>query len=194
MNSKTAAASTLLLAGLLLGPAASAADIQHLTVDRQDNRYLLDLRVALDTSAARAFAVMRDYPNLADINPAVQAVTVLPGAPPGATRVQTAVRVCVLWFCRVLEQVQDMRHAALGDGGTVSATVLPALSNLRYGQADWLVTTCDDSDRACLRFTAELEPDFWVPPVIGPWALKRKLREEGIETSLGIERVARAAE
>lgn len=189
---RTAAASLLL--GLALAGNATAADIQHLTVDHVGKRYLLDLRVALDTSAPQAFAVMRDYPNLAAINPAVQSVTLLPGAPDGATRVQTAVRVCVLWFCRVLEQVQDMRSVTNGMGGTVSATVLPALSNLRFGQADWLVAPCPDAPQACLRFTAELEPDFWVPPVIGPWALKRKLREEGVETSLGIERVARAAE
>ena len=25
-------------------------------------------------------------------------------------------------------------------------------------------------------YDAEIDPDFWVPPVIGPWAFKKKLR------------------
>ena len=57
---RTAAASLLL--GLALAGNATAADIQHLTVDHVGKRYLLDLRVALDTSAPQAFAVMRDWP------------------------------------------------------------------------------------------------------------------------------------
>ena len=36
-----------------------------------------------------------------------------------------------------------------------------------------------------------MEPDFWVPPLIGPWVIKRTMREQAITTSEGIERLAR---
>jgi hypothetical protein len=36
-----------------------------------------------------------------------------------------------------------------------------------------------------------VEPDFWVPPVIGPWVLKRELRAGGERALYRIERLAR---
>ena len=176
---------------LLLAGNAQAAEISTLTVDRDAGRYSVHLEVALDTTPRRAFAVMRDYARLGEINPAIESVTLLGDAPEGGQRVQTAVKVCVLLFCRVLEQVQDMQATSAGDnGGQLAAIVLPELSNLRYGVAQWAIQPCADGERACLDFTATIEPDFWVPPLIGPWAIKKKLREEAVQTSLGIETVA----
>jgi hypothetical protein len=38
-----------------------------------------------------------------------------------------------------------------------------------------------------LQFTDTFEPDFWVPPVIGPWLIQRKLVRELTETMAYIE-------
>ena len=38
-----------------------------------------------------------------------------------------------------------------------------------------------------LQFTETFEPDFWVPPVIGPWLIQRKLVSEVAETVMYIE-------
>ena len=37
----------------------------------------------------------------------------------------------------------------------------------------------------------ELVPAFWVPPVIGPWVIRRKIDEEARRTGTGLERTAR---
>lgn len=156
-----------------------------------DNRYGVDLTVALEATASAAYAVMTDYPNLVAINPAVVSATPLAGAPAGATRLATHVRVCVAWFCRDLHQVQDMRAAPTASGGgQLQATVLPDRSDLRFGEARWTIWPCEAG--ACLRFVTTIEPDFWVPPLIGPWIIKRKLREEAIQTAQGIETAAQA--
>lgn len=158
-------------------------------MDSQQGRYSVDLTVTLDATPASAFAVLTDYPNLPRINPAVVSAETMPGAPAGSTRLATHVRVCVAWFCRDLRQVQDMRasHEHHG-GGHVHAEVLPALSDLKFGRADWTVWPCEQ--QTCLRFATIIEPDFWVPPVIGPWLIKRKLSEEALQTSHGIEAAA----
>ena len=36
----------------------------------------------------------------------------------------------------------------------------------------------------------EMEPDFWVPPVIGPYYIKRALRSGGMNAIKRIERLA----
>jgi hypothetical protein len=38
-----------------------------------------------------------------------------------------------------------------------------------------------------------VEPDFWIPPFIGPWLIERKLRSETLETVRNLERLANPA-
>lgn len=184
--------SAVLLAGLL-PLTAQAVSIESLTVTKTDDRYRVTLQARLDASADRAFAVLTRYEALPDISKAVKLVRLEPDAPADMQRLYTRMRACFSFFCRTLEQVQDMRSSASPNGGSLSATVLPDKSDLRYGQADWTIDRCATANQTCLSFVAEVEPKFWIPPVIGPWAMERKLREEALETTQGIERLAKAA-
>ena len=168
----------------------AAYELDHVAVDRQADRYRIDLRVRLAATPADAYAAFADVNRLPSINPAVKRVRMMEGAPPGQQRVYTRVRVCVSFFCRELEQVQDMEHRTEAEGGQIHARVIPELSNLRFGEAHWTLKGC--GDMTCLSFVATLEPAFWVPPLIGPWLIQRKLREEAMQTSAGIERAAQA--
>lgn len=177
------------LAGLLLCLHARAYELHDIRVTRETPRYRVHMEVSLDVPAAAAYAVFSDVRRLPQINPAVREVRVIEETSTGARRVYTDVRMCLSVFCRHLEQVQDMRFEPSAAGGRVRARVIAELSDLRYGLADWTLREC--AGRTCLRFDAELEPDFWVPPLIGPWLIQRKLREEAMQTSAGIERLAR---
>ncbi|MEC9406036.1 MAG: SRPBCC family protein [Pseudomonadota bacterium] len=148
----------------------------------------MSITVQLEADPVAAYAVLTRFENLPAINPAVQRVTVRSQPSAQQAVLETDVRVCVLWFCKTLEQVQDMQLSPSANGGTLRARVRPEESNLRHGEADWSIWPCDE--RTCLSFNAELEPDFWVPPVIGPWVISRKLTQEALQTSEGIERLA----
>lgn len=67
------------------------------------------------------------------------------------------------------------------------ASVLPG-GDLRSGRARWLFR--DAGGRTDLRVTAELQPAFLIPPLIGPWVVKRWLRAETVQSSANIERLA----
>ncbi|MBL6750537.1 MAG: SRPBCC family protein [Nevskia sp.] len=179
-----------LLPALLLaaGPAA-AATVETLGVSRQEQRYEVDLRARLDVPAPAAYAAFADPARLPQINPAVQRVQVIGRNADGGLRLFTEVRVCVAWYCRSLRQVQDMRYAPLPDGGSMNAVVLPLQGDFRAGHAEWEFRAADAGTR--LHFHAELEPAFWIPPVLGPWLVERSLRREAESTSAGIERAAR---
>ena len=182
----------LVLTGLL-PLAAQAVSIESLTVTRNDDRFRVTMQARLDVGADRAFTVLTHYEELPNISKAVKVVRLEPDAPADMQRVFTRMRACFSFFCRTLEQVQDMRSSVSPNGGNLSATVLPDKSDLRYGQADWTIDRCATANETCLTFVAELEPKFWIPPVIGPWAMERKLRQEAMETTQGIERLAKAA-
>ena len=48
-----------------------------------------------------------------------------------------------------------------------------------------------DGDGTKMTYKLEMEPDFFVPPVIGPWYLKRTLSQGGLRAVTRIERLAR---
>ncbi|MGQ0698716.1 MAG: SRPBCC family protein [Panacagrimonas sp.] len=182
----------LLVAAALTGAGgtASAFELHEITVVHAGERYRIEMSVSLDVPARDAFGVFSDVSKLPQINPSVREARVLRENISAGLRVYTNVRMCISFFCRHLEQVQDMQFLPDGTGGEIRADVLPERSDLRYGRAHWTLKDC--AGRTCLKFDAELEPDFWVPPLIGPWLIQRKLRSEAMETSDGIERLARA--
>lgn len=176
------------------GPAtglAAAYELQHLSVSRQDQRYHLQLQVRLQAPAAAAYAVFTDARLLPRINPSLREAEILE-LTPGTTgeRLRTRVRLCAGPFCRQIDQVQHMRYRTGDDGYGIQADVIPALSDLRFGQARWHFMDC--AGNTCLDFDARIEPAFWVPPLIGPWLIEKTLREQAMTTSAGIERLARA--
>lgn len=180
----------LLLTTVITAGAAHAVEIHSVVVQHEDARYRVSMRVTLDAPADAAYAVFADLPRLKEVNPAVRDVRILETLSDDTRRVYTEVRACVSFFCRHLKQVQDMRFDPRSKGGRVQARVIPERSDFHHGDASWDFRDCDQG-RTCLDFDAHLEPAFWVPPLIGPWLIKRKLHEEAIQTSRGLERLAR---
>jgi hypothetical protein len=183
---------SLALLTALLPAAAHAVVVDSLQVTQHGDRYRVAMKVQLDAPADAAYAVFTDYQNLPRINGAVKQAQVLPETTsPDVSRLHTQLRMCFSFFCKTLDQVQDMHRTQESVGGKLSAKVLPDRSDLSYGQADWRLSEGSSATQSVLEFDAELEPKFWIPPLIGPWVMERKLRQEAIQTSQGIERLAR---
>ncbi|MFT4047926.1 MAG: hypothetical protein QM661_14710 [Solimonas sp.] len=180
----------VLLLGCAVCAPATAATVDDVEVTREGARYRIELHARLDASADDAYVVFRDFHNLPRINGAVEAVEALPAVVAGNERWRTTVRVCVSFFCARMYQVQDVHDARDAQGYRLDATVVPTLSNLRYGVAAWRLDPCET--RTCLWFRAELEPDFWVPPLLGPWMIERAMRRQAQSTAQGIEKLALA--
>lgn len=165
-----------------------ASTLDLLEVVHEGKRYKVTMYARMQTDAAAAYRVFTDYERLPEINDAIIEARVLPDesiAP--MVRLRTQVRVCIVGICRVFEQLQDMLATP---PESLRADVLPEHSNLKFGWAAWRIW--QEGDEARLLWEAEIEPDFWVPPLIGPWLIKRKLQQEAIDTANGIERLANA--
>lgn len=87
-----------------------------------------------------------------------------------------------------------MTAVANTDGGVLEAELLPHGGDFKGGHARWTVAACARArSMTCLDAKIVLLPAFWVPPVIGPWALRREMAQEAQRTSIGLEVVARAS-
>lgn len=168
---------------LLLSPCVLlAGDVLDSSVVHDGAVYRLSITVRVEAPLAVVYQAITDFTNLAAINPSIKESEVLGSQGAGRQRVRSVIRVCILVFCKQVEQVQDV---TLVDHRTVVATMVPGAGDFRAGLARWELTVVGaDTD---LHFTEAFEPDFWVPPLIGPWLIERKLVREVAETAMYIE-------
>ena len=172
-----------LCVSLLLFPyALSAGEILDSKVTHDGVVYRLSITARVDAPLAVVYQSVTDFTNLSAINPSIEESQVLASEDARRQRVRSVIKVCILVFCKRVEQVQDVN---LIDSRTLEATMVPGAGDFRGGLARWELTP--DGDGTVLHFTEVFEPDFWVPPVIGPWLIEKKLVNEVAETAMYIE-------
>jgi hypothetical protein len=72
--------------------------------------------------------------------------------------------------------------------GNLQADIVPERSEFRSGRAIWKITAM--GNRSKLEYEATLEPDFFIPPVIGMSVIGKSMKNEVIYTFDRIERIA----
>lgn len=170
---------------------AHAAQVRDVDVARQGQGFLITMHLAMDAPPPAVFQALQDYAAMARFNPDLQAVRVEPTKAPHRVRLFTTIHTCVLVFCKTMHQEQIMTASATADGGVLDAELVSG--DFRGGHGHWLVRPCPTSSTlTCMDVRIELVPAFWVPPVIGPWVMRRKMNEEARRTSAGLERTARS--
>lgn len=184
----------LLVLGLLLSRELVAANLRSATVDEsQPSRYRVRVEMDVQAPSSQVYAVLTDYLHYARLNNGIERSQVLgAGASKNSTRVETWIHACIAFFCHELDQLQDV--SAHGDAAGVSfvaAEGIPLQGSMRYSYSRWDLRACGNQT-TCLGFFAEVEPDFWIPPVIGTWLIERTLRNKAVETCEQVERLAQA--
>jgi len=153
----------------LLALPARALEVLSQGFNIENGVYELELDVRIEAPIERVWAILTDYERLPELNPAVTRSGVEVNDQ-GQSEVLTVVRGCVLFFCNSVERVEIMEEFATV---RIVAVTDPARSDLRQGRSEWNFWPEDEATR--LSLTVLMEPDFWVPPVLGRRALRRNL-------------------
>jgi hypothetical protein len=178
---------------VLFAVSAHAAEVSDVQVTRNGARFLIDMHIAIDAPAPAVFRALQDYAAMARYNPDLQAVRV-ELTPAHRVRLFTTIHTCVLIFCKTMHQEQIMTATASADGGILDAELLPYGGDFKGGRGLWVVKPCPTARGVtCLDVRIELVPAFWVPPVLGPWVIGRKMGEEARRTGYGLEQTARGS-
>ncbi len=162
-------------AGLLYGPIVS---VRH-------GVYHVAAALLVRAPMPRVFAALTDYGHIGRLNREVRSSAILGFPRRGVTRVGMVVRSCVLFFCFHVRQTEDVRTTA---DRSIYARIVPRLSNLRYGYARWRLTPF--AHGTLVQFHSAVQPDFFIPPLIGPFLLRLKLHHEIRVTLRGLIAVA----
>lgn len=168
---------------------AGAARIESLTVDHAGGHYTVDAALLLDAPPAAVRAALTDFARLGRLSPSIVESRVV-GHRADGTLVYTRSRACALWFCRELRKTElvtardeEIVAIAVAGQGPEPGTVTHSLTR-------WRIAGAGSGARVVVR--TEVDPAFFVPPLVGPPLMKKALRRETEALARGLEAAARA--
>ena len=183
--SKLVAAAAVAAGLVTSGCIAWAATLDSVVVSYDAGRYKLDADAFLAAPREAVFVILTDYDRFGRISSVYKEYGFKDPAPDGTPVVYTRMEGCVLIFCRSLMRVERLESDAPGFIRTVT---LPEQSDFKRSVSEWHLTPEAGGTRVA--YHLEMVPDFWVPPIIGPWILQRKLKSGGTHAVERIERLA----
>jgi hypothetical protein len=164
------------------------AEVRSFQMDRISQRYHIVSETFIDVPVAAVYAVLIDYDHYDRISSIFEESRYLERNADGSGLVYTKAHGCVAFFCTTVERVETLDVVP---DSQIVATVIPERSDTRYSRAEWRLRP--EGGGTLLHYELEMEPDFWVPPLIGPALVKRALRQGGARAALRIEGLAREA-
>ncbi len=180
-----------ILALLCLAPQAHAARVMSVAVRRQGARFRIGMRLRVDAPPAAVFRALQDYAALSRYTPDVLSLHIVRTPTPGRVLLFTTLHACVLFFCKTMFQEQIMTATADTHGGVLRSRLLPQGSDFQEGHGRWTVEPCPGhAPSTCVSVRLEMVPKFWVPPLIGSWLIRRQMRVQAHDASVGLERIA----
>lgn len=168
--------SLLLVLPLVLGTGnVSAADTE---VVRRGSSFQVRASIEADASVDLCYAVLADFDRLAEFVPDMQSsrVVSLPGEPLLLRQIGRAKPALSEYtFDVTLAVTVDPPH---------EITFRRVAGNLRRMEGSWRVA--GDGARCRIDYQADIAPDFWVPPVIGPLLMRGQVARqvEGLESEI----------
>lgn len=174
------AAAIILMSGVVL-----SADLREVTVEKEEKRYRLTSETRFDASVPDLYRVLTDYSLFTEFSSVFVESRNLRAAENGKPRYYTRMEGCMLLFCKSFVRVGEL---TLTPHREIVALADPEESDFNYSRERWQLEA--DGDGAILKYEFELEPSFWVPPVIGPYVMKRVLRAGGSDAVDRIEALA----
>lgn len=166
--------------------AAQAMTLVNSDVQHENGSYRVSFEFTVDAPTDRVRALMSDFARLDRLVASITEIRVLEGAPSGSTRIRMVMNDCVLFFCRSLTRIEDIVTEPNGD---IVTTVLPEHSDFSYAVERWRIVP--DGSGTRVHYNAQLTPSIFIPPLIGPIAVKYKIRAQLEETANTLEALAR---
>ena len=142
-----------------------------IAVSARGDHFHMSLDMMLRAPVRRVWQVITDYADIKRLNPAVKRSAVI--RRDGLTLLRMHITSCVLFICFPVTQTEAMTASG---HRRVRGVIIPQLSSFRSGYSQWRLRAVAGGTKA--RFEATFTPSFYIPPLIGPWMIRRKLHDE----------------
>lgn len=177
--------SRLWLLCLLSFSALEAAELRSVAIDRVDGHYKLTSRVWFDANIDALYAVLVDYDFATAFSSFIVESRNLEADANGQRGFYIRNQGCVWFFCASFERTGRVETEALT---FIRSTADPEASDFRFSLEEWRFEV--DGDGTLVAYDFEFEPKFWIPPLIGPYVLQKKLETDSVRAIHRIEAIA----
>lgn len=174
----------------LCSPPALTTDIYSIEVARQGAAYTVTVDAIVAGTSDQIVRVLTDYERWPILNDSIIESTAVHDPDSGTDTVRSTTNVCILVFCRVIKQTQTIEKI---DDATIVARTIPNDSDFSDGVIFWKIESSGTGSNSRVRVEARLTPAFWIPPIIGPYAVQHVLERESKKTLAALERYANSA-
>lgn len=164
---------------------AFAADLRDVRVERDGELYQMRSEVYFAVERVALYEVFRDWNLSPQFSSWVVEARNLEPDDTGRPGFYIRNHGCMLFICKTL-----VREGYVADRPyeVIRASADAERSDFSISNETWRFES--EGDGTLVVYELDMEPKFWVPPVIGPWVIKRKLRNDGRDALDRIERIA----
>lgn len=164
---------------------AFAADLRFIEVEREDDVYSLRSVAWFDTDAKSLYELLIDYDQFPRFTSAIVEARNLAADDSGRPGFYTRMEGCVLFWCQNFVRTGYLQLEPMVE---IVAVTDPEQSNFKLATERWQLRP--EKGGTLLIYEFDMEPDFWVPPVVGPYFIKRELKSGGENALQRIEALA----
>jgi hypothetical protein len=173
----------VLLAVAATGP---AAEIRSLDVRYEDGYYTMRSEAWFAVDREPMYDVFSSWELSTEFSGAIVEARDLAPDESGRPGFYTVARGCVLFFCRSLKR---QGYVERNPPRLLRAVADPEHSDFEVSDETW--EFAEDGSGTSIIYTLRMKPAFWVPPAIGPFVIKRTLRNKAGQALDRIESIAR---
>jgi len=175
----------LIFIAFLASPAAFAVEILDAQVEKKGDRYYVFGSSLVQATPEFIYATLMDFDNFHKLAGGIKETRFVESDRPGEILGYTRIESCVLFFCRRADKLERIEAVPYSE---IRVEAIPAESDFIVNNSRWVLTR--QGDATLLNYEAEFEPDFWLPPLISSWAIKRKLVDSAKSIGMNIEYLA----
>jgi uncharacterized protein YndB with AHSA1/START domain len=175
----------LAVVGICTTATVLSATVRSIDVQYDDGVYRVVSDTYVDAPREAIFEVLTDYERFGRISSAYTDYGFMKPDTDGVPIIYTTMEGCVLFFCMSMRRVERME---LDAPSSIRTEALPEQSDFKLSVSEWTLVPEAGGTKMTYRLT--MEPDFWIPPLIGPWVLKQRLERGGSGAINRIERLA----
>ena len=154
-------------------------------VEREENHYALRSVTWFEADARSLYDVLTNYDLFPRFTSAIAEAKNMGPDENGRPEFYTRMEGCVLFWCQSLVRMGYLKLDPLNE---IVAVTDPERSNFKLATERWQLRP--ENGGTLLIYEFDMEPDFWVPPVVGPFYIKRALRSGGSRAVQRIEALA----
>ena len=151
--------------------AVRSAELLDVQVELRNERYRLYSEVRFDASREALYELLIDYETFEKFTSAIVESSNVEPDEKGRPGFYARMEGCVLLFCKSFIRNGYLLLTPITE---IVAIADPEESDFKYSRERWQLIP--EGEGTLMIYDFEMEPAFWVPPVIGPFFIQRTLR------------------